>query len=339
MVIVNYKMQKYLNKYLDNKELNLGSFNKAKPWERPEREIQSDSDQITGVMLKNSSYEYLGLLTDAMPILITYVDSEERYRFNNKTYTDWFGISKEDLFGKTIIEILGEDAYTEIQPYVKAALSGEQLTFETFVSYKNGPSRYVKATYVPHKSGKTVLGYFAMIEDISEEKKLEIMLKTVNIELEQRVIERTTELSKINELLQKEIFERKKIEQELVDKNVELERSNSELEQFAIIASHDLNEPLRSIIGFLNVISEQLKGKLDTNTESYINRTIKATDRLKELINDLLIYSRSGKQLEDELVNCNIAVNNAINNLKILMEENNAIISYDTLKKRFYEKE
>ncbi|MGB2698018.1 MAG: PAS domain S-box protein, partial [Candidatus Zixiibacteriota bacterium] len=120
----------------------------------------------------------LRLLTDSLPVLISYVDSDQRYRFNNKGYEDWFGYSPEEARGKHIKEVLGKSAYQKIRGYVKKALSGQKVTFESTVPYKDGGTRYVYASYIPDfgEKGK-VKGFYALISDITERKKADDALK------------------------------------------------------------------------------------------------------------------------------------------------------------------
>ncbi|MFN6530348.1 PAS domain S-box protein [Nostoc sp. ChiSLP03a] len=111
----------------------------------------------------------LRLITDTLPVLITFVDSEQRYRFNNRAYQDWFGHPAAEVYGKHLWEVVGEPAYQAVRHYVEQVLSGEQVTFESQMPYKDGGTRYINAIFVPqvNKQG-TVEGYVALIADISE---------------------------------------------------------------------------------------------------------------------------------------------------------------------------
>ncbi|MDZ8087592.1 MAG: PAS domain S-box protein [Nostoc sp. DedQUE12b] len=120
----------------------------------------------------------LRLITNAVPAKISYVDSQQRYRFNNKEYEDWFGIPTSEIYGKHIKEVLGESVYQSILPYVEAVLSGEQITYETQLPNKDGTNHYVNVTYIPQFSqeGK-VAGFVALITDITLHKLAEAALK------------------------------------------------------------------------------------------------------------------------------------------------------------------
>ncbi|MEH2246853.1 PAS domain S-box protein [Nostoc sp.] len=113
----------------------------------------------------------LHLITDTLPVLISFVDSEQRYRFNNRAYQEWFGHPAADIYGKHLWEVVGEPAYEGVRPYVEQVLAGEQVTFESQMPYKDGDTRYINAIFVPqvNKQG-TVEGYAALITDISEQQ-------------------------------------------------------------------------------------------------------------------------------------------------------------------------
>ncbi|MEA5622904.1 PAS domain S-box protein [Nostoc sp. UHCC 0251] len=122
--------------------------------------------------------DQLRLITNAVPVQISYVDGEQRYRFNNKRYEDWFGLPTSEISGKHIREILGESVYQSILPYVETVLSGEQVTYETQLPDKDGTNHYVNVTYVPqfNQQGK-VEGFVALITDITLHKLAEAALK------------------------------------------------------------------------------------------------------------------------------------------------------------------
>jgi signal transduction histidine kinase len=137
-------------------------------------------------------------------------------------------------------------------------------------------------------------------------------------ELEQRVKERTIELVITNE--------------QLHQKTEELARSNRELEQFAYVASHDLQEPLRMVTNFVQLLAKRYQGKLDSNADDFINFAVDGTTRMYTLINDLLAYSRVGTRAKPfEPTNCEMILQEALYNLKVTMEESGAIVTHDSL--------
>ncbi|HJR79132.1 MAG TPA: PAS domain S-box protein [Anaerolineales bacterium] len=119
--------------------------------------------------------EQLRIITDALPALISYVDAERRYQFSNQAYIEWFG---QPAQGKHLEEVLGTDAYQTISEYVQRALSGETVLYETQIPYKDGGTRFVNATYVPDKgTNQQVRGFFALVQDITENKQAEEELR------------------------------------------------------------------------------------------------------------------------------------------------------------------
>src|SRR5580704_17913119 len=84
-----------------------------------------------------------------------------------------------------------------------------------------------------------------------------------------------------------------------------MESKNKELEQFAYVASHDLQEPLRTISGFVDLLEKEYRDKLTGNGHVYLNYLSQASDRMKTLIKDLLDYSRIGREKAARAVDCN----------------------------------
>ena len=152
----------------------------------------------------NQSEQELRLITDALPVMIAYVDSGQRYRFNNQAYVEWFGYSKNDFYGKHIIDVLGESIYQQIRPHVDKVLSGKEITYENKVSYEDGRERYVAVTYIPHKEAEgEVKGFYALVSDVSRQKKAEEALQKARDTLEEKVKEQTLQLEEANERLEK----------------------------------------------------------------------------------------------------------------------------------------
>lgn len=123
---------------------------------------------------------------------------------------------------------------------------------------------------------------------------------------------------------------------EMLDKldkqKIELERSNQELQQFAYIASHDLQSPLRSISGYTEILSRRYKNKLDDDADEFIDYIVSSTKKMQNLINDLLEYSRvSRDKLKFEYIDCNALVANAIKNLRADIREYEAEVNFTEL--------
>jgi two-component system, chemotaxis family, sensor kinase Cph1 len=112
----------------------------------------------------------------------------------------------------------------------------------------------------------------------------------------------------------------------------ELKRSNEDLKQFAFAASHDLQEPLRGIEGFVRLFEKRYKGKLDEKADEYIDYVVNDVNRMQMLIKDLLEYSRvSVKDKVFSPVNCSVALEQALHNLRSALEESGTELTYDLL--------
>ncbi len=119
---------------------------------------------------------------------------------------------------------------------------------------------------------------------------------------------------------------------ELNNVTIELERSNQELQQFAYVASHDLQEPLRMVAGFTKLLERRYKDKLDRDAQEFIHFAVDGALRMQKLIDDLLSYSRVGTHhIPFEPVDCNYLLDQAISNLQVAIEENHAAITRGNL--------
>jgi PAS domain S-box-containing protein len=112
----------------------------------------------------------LRVITDALPVCITYIDADQRYRFANRTYEEWFHRSRGEILGKHICENLGEVSYQVVQPYVNQALAGQITTYEAEIPCVFG-KKYISNSLIPDfDSNGQVKGYYGLITDISEQR-------------------------------------------------------------------------------------------------------------------------------------------------------------------------
>jgi len=128
------------------------------------------------------------------------------------------------------------------------------------------------------------------------------------------------------------VTERKQMEERLKQITAELQHSNTELEQFAYVISHDLQEPLRMVSSYTQLLAKRYSDKLDNDADEFIAYAVDGTKRMQSLLHDLLEYSRVGTRGKPfGLVNCERIVEQAMANLKIAIEECGASVSYDVL--------
>ncbi|KCZ71443.1 bacteriophytochrome (light-regulated signal transduction histidine kinase) [Candidatus Methanoperedens nitroreducens] len=146
---------------------------------------------------------------------------------------------------------------------------------------------------------------------LEELRESEARYRNLVDELEMRVEERTAELAQRTE---------------------DLARSNAELEQFAYVASHDLQEPLRMISGFTQILARRYKGKLDKSADEYIAYIVDGAARMQRMIEDLLAYSRVGTQGKSfEHINLEAVFDQAVTNLRVAIEKNGGAMTHDFL--------
>jgi PAS domain S-box-containing protein len=115
----------------------------------------------------------LRLITDALPVLISYVDQQQTYRFVNRAYEQWFQVERSAILGKTLREIAGEVAYDAVKEEITQVLAGQAISFETLMNYQRVESRYVHFRFIPRWEDKQVIGFYLLATDISERKKAE----------------------------------------------------------------------------------------------------------------------------------------------------------------------
>ncbi len=129
-----------------------------------------------------------------------------------------------------------------------------------------------------------------------------------------------------------QFIERQRAEEQLRQTSSELARSNTDLQQFAYVASHDLFEPLRMVKSFLQLLREHSSGKLDKESEEFISYAMDGANRMRALISDLLAYSRVDRQGQSmEPTDCNLVLEGALANLKVAIDESGAKISHPPL--------
>jgi PAS domain S-box-containing protein len=252
--------------------------------------------------IEQAQQKFEGLL-DSAPDAIVIVNAEGKIQLVNHQCEEIFGYKKEQLIDKDIFSLLprqfwGDQLLNSHSFSLEALRRHKGTSIEATGCRRNGNEFPAEVSFSPMETREGLL-VTAAIRDITEKKELEKEIREANVTLEKKVRQRTAEL----------------------------ESKNKELGQFAYVASHDLQEPLRTISGFVELLKKQYGEKLDETAYTYIEYTIQASDRMKVLIKDLLDYSRIGREKEFKRVDCNLVLSEVLADLDKIIKENNAEIS------------
>jgi PAS domain S-box-containing protein len=238
------------------------------------------------------SEERFALAFRTSPYAITITRMKDwRFIDVNEAFCSIFGLTREEAAGSTSRELSLWVDEKDSGRVAKRLLSGQKIAGEEF-QFKRG-------------NGQIITGLFsAEVSLLRNEKYI---------------------LSSIAD-----ITDRKRAE-ELVKLSADkLARSNAELERFAYVAAHDLQEPLRMVARFTQLLSERYSGKLDETADGYIQFAADGATRMQELIRDLLEYARvNSKKLELRPVECAAVVRSTVQNLKAAIEESGAVVEWD----------
>jgi PAS domain S-box-containing protein len=216
-----------------------------------------------------------------------------RGTYINPAFTRVFGWTSEELLAKKP-DYVPEENWPETQEMINKVLAGESFFgVESRRFTKEGKILDVSISASIHLNPEAVpVGSVHIMRDITERKLVREALKRAHDDLERRVEERTAKLASTSERLMSELMERRRAEERVKETMVELERSNAELQRFAYVASHDLQEPLRKIQAFGDRLKRKYADALDERGRDYLWRMESAAARMQALINDLLTLSR-----------------------------------------------
>jgi len=215
----------------------------------------------------------------------------------------------------------GQQAMAAIRRLIGALMDEQSATFQRQYAQQKRNQGYVTLSMILGVGLSSLLLALAFrigASYVKERDQVEAEMRGLNEELERRVRQRTAEL------------ETRTRESEI--RAAELRRSNADLEQFASIASHDLQEPLRMVASYMGMLSRRYGPSLDETALTYIRFAIGGATRMQTLIADLLSYSKAGTQaLTKERVPFESVVKRAIQNLQVAIEESSAAVKYGSL--------
>jgi signal transduction histidine kinase len=220
-------------------------------------------------------------------------------------------IQMPDMDGYELASILRDEEKTSRLPFIFiSAVYTDNLN--VFKGYEKGAFSFITKPFQPEILINKVKFFI-------EKHQQEIALQDLNKKLEMRVQERTQELENANSDLEHMLRMMK--------------GKNEELEQFAYIASHDLQEPLRTTSSYVALLEKEIKSKLDERSELYLKHITNSSERMRMLITGLLEYSRIGKEKEKELVDIGQIVTDVLTDIDTVIKENNAKIIVHPLPK------
>ncbi|WP_311944903.1 NahK/ErcS family hybrid sensor histidine kinase/response regulator [Halomonas piscis] len=208
------------------------------------------------------------IYTDNVPALIAYFDKDCRYLFTNRAYEQAFGVDRHAVIGRRFADVMPADKARVRADWIRRTLAGERVSFEVAMPIA-GERHHMLVTYTPHfDDGGAVLGFFALYQDITERRLAEIALKETNETLEERVYERTQELSRAKQLA---------------------EDANTSKTRFLAAASHDLLQPLNAARLFTSALAQNQTADDDRHTIDHIDNSLQAAE---ELLGTLLDISK-----------------------------------------------
>ncbi|MEO6734203.1 MAG: PAS domain S-box protein [Ferruginibacter sp.] len=242
-------------------------------------------------------------------------DENDFSLFVNENMCAILEYSAEEMVGKHITYFMEEADRKIIIPALQKRRAGLSESIDLPFKTKSGKLIWTSVSASPILNKEDhFIGGLAMITDITKRKLDEALLQ--------------------------------KSEARLESKNKELKRKNMELEQFAYVASHDLQEPLRTTSSFVKLLQQQYRGRLDEKADKYLEFIIDSSDRMKTLIKDLLDYSRIGTMKELESIDCNLVLQHVLADLykaigdsgaEVISEELPTISGYPTEIKQLFQ--
>ncbi|MGE0172596.1 MAG: CHASE domain-containing protein [Oligoflexales bacterium] len=291
-VLQNLKIKSSLSVPFNSGGKTLGVISFLRPKERPvfteaDIDIAQALASRAAIAVENSRLhkeaqdhrEFLLLVANGLPALVSYMERDRKYKFVNLTYEKWFKRPRSEMVGHHIRDVVGPTIFEAVESHLDKAFAGEEVNYEIDLNYPDGAKRTISASYVPDFDPSGVVkGVVVLAGDISERRRVEDELRE-----EKGIVERLNEeIRHMNEDLERRVKER----------THELALANKELESFSYSVSHDLRSPLRGVDGFCKFVLQEYGDKLEERGRAYLERARAAAGRMSQLIDDMLTLSR-----------------------------------------------
>jgi PAS domain S-box-containing protein len=214
----------------------------------------------------------LRLISTNAPINLAHCSRDGRFLFVNRANAERFGCEPEQLIGRTLAEVMGEEAMAAARPWIDRVLAGEAVAYEAEIPYKGVGTRFVHVSYVPDfAEDGTVRGWLAAATDLTERREMEQALREAQTKLQQHAQE---------------------LERNVVERTASLREAIVQMEEFSYSVSHDLRAPLRAMNAYAQALVEDYGDKLDHTARHYLERIQRSSQRMEKLTHDVLTYSR-----------------------------------------------
>lgn len=238
--------------------------------------------------------EMLRLLLEYTPAAIAMFDKQMNYQLVSRRWLDDYNLENQDIIGKNHYELFPEIPDTWKQIHQRCLQGASEQCDEDLFIRADGETQWISWEIRP---------WIGNSGDISG-----IIMNT------------------------EVVTERKQAKEKLKELNQELWQSNRDLEQFAYVASHDLQEPLRAVNSYAQLLSRKYQNNLDAKADKYLHYIMDGATRMQQLINDLLEFSRVGTRGKPlQATDSETIIQQAMENLKVAIAESKAIVTYDIL--------
>lgn len=168
-------------------------------------------------MISNNSgvvgYHRIVQILDSLPALVGYVDLDLRIIYANKLIEEWYQRPLSELIGMELKTLFSVEHYQTVETLLQKVLAGTEVDEEREIRYPDGETRHVHLNYIPDRDGQQVLGYFFLVQDVTERNRAQIALRAINEDLDQRISDATAELARRNYELSRENQAREKSEE------------------------------------------------------------------------------------------------------------------------------